>query len=60
MSEIKAEKLREKIDRFLSNYICSACDNSAVIEHLKTASYEELLRIAKKYGIETEDSQWTK
>ena len=54
MSEIKAEKLREKIDRFLSNYICSACDNSAVIEHLKTASYEELLKIAEKYRISTE------
>jgi len=55
MSEIKSEKLREKIERFLTNYICSACDNSETLKRLKTASYEELLKMAEKYRISTEE-----
>lgn len=55
MPLINEEKLRIKLERFLTNYICSACDNSSELERLKTASCEELLKMAKKYRISTEE-----
>ena len=55
----KTEILRSKIDLYLSNHICTANDTITELGSLHKASYEELLRLAKKYGIDTEDKEWT-
>ena len=58
MVKEKEEALRTKIDRFLSNNICTACDTLTELGNLHRADYEALLRLAKKYGIDTEE-EWT-
>ena len=59
MKKEKTEALRAKIDRFLSNNICTACDTLTELGNLHKADYDELLRLASKYGIDTEDEEWT-
>ena len=49
------EKIKEKIECKLINYVCSACDNSEDLARLKNADDEEVLRLAKKHNISTEE-----
>ena len=49
------EKIKEKIECKLLNYVCSACDNSEDLARLKTADDEEVLRLAEKHNIRTEE-----
>ena len=49
------EKIKEKIECKLLNYVCSACDNSEDLARLKNADDEEVLRLAKKHNISTEE-----
>ncbi|MBQ2966702.1 MAG: hypothetical protein IJE10_01110 [Clostridia bacterium] len=54
---INSEELREKIERKLINYVCSACDNTEDLRRLKTADEQELLLLAKKHNINAEECQ---
>ena len=55
----KVEKLRGKLDLYLSNHMCTANDTITEFGSLHKASCEELLRLARKYGIDTEEEEWT-
>lgn len=51
------EKIKEKIECKLINYVCSACDNSEDLERLKYANAEDVMYLAKKHKINTEECQ---
>ena len=48
---IDLEELRDKIERKLINYVCSACDNTEDLKRLKTADEQELLLLAEKHNV---------
>ena len=56
---IKEEDLRKKLDLFLLNNICSANDTITELGNLHKTDFEGLLKLASKYGIDTEEEKWT-